>query len=173
MLEMPSSRNSFTTILQRQMGTFYAALGSRGISANPVDIKLVKRPPELCVTRTRDGAWLVDSEDAGLVAVERQRLAEALKILERCFEIRKRGLAAGESYDHQSTRGIVDVNDRGSHRSPFFEPPVLAAVDLDELAEAGTSCPRLLDLRRPKLAWDPQPGVHLNPPRVSLATVMP
>ena len=60
------------------MGTFYATLGSRSISANPVNIKLAKRAPELRVARAGNGAWLVDAEDAGLVTVERQWLAEAL-----------------------------------------------------------------------------------------------
>jgi hypothetical protein len=74
-------------VLQRQMCPFHATLSRRGIGTNPVDIKLVKRPSELRVTWSRDGARLVDTEDAGLVAVERERLAEALQVLQRRFEI--------------------------------------------------------------------------------------
>ena len=69
------------------MCALHSALGRRGISTNAVDIKLVKRPPELRVAWSCGGSWLVDAEDAGLVAVERERLTEALQILERRFEI--------------------------------------------------------------------------------------
>ena len=76
-------------ILQGQMRPLDTPFGGCGVGANTVDIKLKQCPPELCVARTFESLGAVDPKDAGLVAVERQRLAIALQILTRGLEIRE------------------------------------------------------------------------------------
>ena len=44
--------------------------------------------------------FMVDPEDAGLVAVERQRLAESMNVLTRGLEVPERGLGTTEEHDH-------------------------------------------------------------------------
>ncbi len=44
--------------------------------------------------------FVVDPEDAGLVAVERQWLAVSTNVLTRCLEVPECGLGTAEKYDH-------------------------------------------------------------------------
>jgi hypothetical protein len=41
---------------------------------------------------------------------------------------------------------------------------MIAAIDLDEFTEARAAHPRLMNLRRTKLAWNPQADGDLEPP---------
>ena len=52
-----------------------APLGRRRVGANAVDVELVQRPRKLCVAGALVRAGMIYSENAGLVAVERQWLA--------------------------------------------------------------------------------------------------
>jgi hypothetical protein len=49
---------------------------------------------------------------------------------------------------HQPAGGVVDEHQQRAHRSPVLEPGVVAAIDLDELAQAGSPVARLVDLGR-------------------------
>src|ERR1700760_3314244 len=138
------------------MCPFNTALGRRRVSANTIDIELKERPPELRVAWTFDRSGAVDAKDAGLVAVERQRLAVARQVLACGLKISERRLGTGKTHHHQAARRIVDINDRCAHRRAILEPAMLTAVDLDQLAQARTPSSRLLDLRRPQLAGNPQ-----------------
>ena len=47
---------------------------------------------------------------------------------------------------HQPAGGVVDEDQQTAHRSAIFEPTMLGAVDLDQLADAVASIPGLVDL---------------------------
>ena len=58
---------------------------------------------------------------------------------------------------HQPARRVVDKHQQGALRPAVFEPPMLAAVDLDQFANAVAPRPRLVNLLA-LLAIAPQPG---------------
>ena len=59
-------------------------------------------------------------------------------------EVGRRALTRHEAKLHQLTRGIVDEDQQGARCAPIFEPAVLAAVDLDQLAVGFTPQARLM-----------------------------
>jgi hypothetical protein len=61
-------------VLQCQVSTLHAALGRRSICADDVDIQASEGSAELCDASPSFGLLPVDSEHAGLVAVQRHRL---------------------------------------------------------------------------------------------------
>src|SRR6267378_8224495 len=69
-------------ILQGFVGTLDAALRLRRVGAQDVDVEGVQRPPELGHPVALDGSGAIDPKDAVLVAVERDRLAMCLEVLE-------------------------------------------------------------------------------------------
>jgi hypothetical protein len=81
-------------------------------------------------------------EDAEPVAGEGHRLAVPLEVALRGSEVVERGLDLGEAQLHQPTGGIVDVHQERADGPAVFEPGVLGAVDLDELAETRAARPR-------------------------------
>jgi hypothetical protein len=143
-------------ILHRQMCPLDTSFGRRRVRADALDVEFVEHAPELRVPGATRCGREIYAEDAGFVTVERQRLAMSLDILARRLEVTERRLGAGEQDMHQSAGGIVDIHQCGTSRRPILEPMMLAAIDLDELAEACTSLSRLLDLRRPQFPWDPK-----------------
>src|SRR5271166_3221235 len=58
---------------------------------------------------------------------------------------------------HQPAGGVVDKHQQGALRPAVLEPPMLAAVDLDQFANALAPRPRLVNLLT-LLAIAPQPG---------------
>jgi hypothetical protein len=74
--------------------------------------------------------------------VEGHRLAVPLEVALRGAEVVERGLDLGEAQLHQPTGGIVDVHQERADGPAVFEPGVLGAVDLDELAETRAARPR-------------------------------
>jgi hypothetical protein len=58
---------------------------------------------------------------------------------------------------HQPAGRVVDKHQQGALRSAVLEPPVLAAIDLDQFADAIAPRPRLVNLLA-LLAIAPQPG---------------
>src|ERR1700679_867341 len=124
-------------------------VGMNALAASMLEIRC-KRPSELRVPLAGSRRRLVDPEHARFVAVERQRLSIVLEILMCRFKISKRRLGADEQHDHQSARGVVNVDQRRARRRSVLKPTMIAAVDLDEFAKASSATPWLLDLRRPK-----------------------
>jgi len=59
---------------------------------------------------------------------------------------------------HQPPGRVVDEDEQGACRSSAFEPSVVAAVDLDELAETGSAVARLVDRSSALAARLPQAG---------------
>jgi hypothetical protein len=59
---------------------------------------------------------------------------------------------------HRAAGGVVDVDEQRARRAEILELWVLAAVDLDELAEADAPVARLVGLADPLAARRPQAG---------------
>jgi hypothetical protein len=66
-------------------------------------------------------------------------------------------LALDKLQVHQPAGRIVDKHQQGALRPAILEPPVLAAVDLHQFANAVAPPARLMDPPSPLLAIEPQP----------------
>src|SRR5215471_15991190 len=77
---------------------------------------------------------MIDPEDPVLVAVEGDRLAPGLQIGAGRMEIGKGRLALDKLQMHQSAGRVVDKHQQGALRPTILEPPMLAAVDLNQFA---------------------------------------
>src|ERR1700752_1727993 len=106
---------------------------------------------------TAKSAWMVDPEDAMLVAVERDRLAPGFQISAGRLEIRKGLLALDKLQMHQTAGLIVNEHQQGALRPTVFEPVMFAAVDLHQFANAVAPRARLMNPLLPLLAIQPQP----------------
>jgi hypothetical protein len=69
----------------------------------------------------------------------------------------------GADDGHQPTGRVIDEHEQRALGAAILKPPMLAAVDLDQLADAVASGARLMDALSPLLAFAPQPG--LDPPQ--------
>jgi hypothetical protein len=116
------------------------------------------RPAELGHAVAANGPGLIDPENAVLVAVERDRLAPGLQIGAGRMEIGERRFAFDELQVHQPAGRVVNEHQQGALRPAIFEPPMLTAVDLDQLANAVAPIARLVDALPPRLAVSPDPG---------------
>ena len=80
------------------------------------------------------------------------------------MEIGKGRLALDKLQVHQPTRRIVDEHEQRALRTAILKPPVLAAVDLDQLANAVAPGAGLMNALSPLLAIEPQPSLdHPQP----------
>jgi hypothetical protein len=82
-----------------------------------------------------------------------------LEVVPGRLEIAEGRLGRGEVQGHQAAGRIVDEHQQRAGRRALLEPAVIAAIDLDQLAQARTAVPRLVDLGRALLARNPQAGV--------------
>src|ERR1700719_484212 len=102
---------------------------------------------------------MVDAEDAMLVAVERDRFAPGLQIAACRVEISKGRLALDKLEVHQSAGRVIDEHQQRALWPAIFEPPMLAAIDLHQLADTVAPVARLMNLLPPLLAVSPNPSV--------------
>ena len=119
----------------------------------------MQRTPELGHPIAADSALMVDAKDPVLVAVESDRLAPGLQIGAGGMEIGECRLALDELQVHQPAGRVVDEDEQRTLRAAVLEPPMLAAVDLHQFADAVATMPRLVDALSPLLAIEPQPGL--------------
>ena len=78
------------------------------------------------------------------------------------MEIGKGRFTLDELEVHQPTGRIVDEYKQRALRTAIFKPPVLAAVDLHQLANALAPGAGPMDRLSPLLAIEPQPGLSSN-----------
>src|SRR5207249_3309759 len=109
---------------------------------------------------TAQRALMVDAENTVLVAIERHRLAPGLQIGAGGMEVRESRLALDKLKMHQPARRIVDEHEQRALWAAVLEPPVLAAVDLHQLADTLATVARLVDALAPLLAVSPNPGLN-------------
>ncbi|CAG9199945.1 hypothetical protein BVI1335_150020 [Burkholderia vietnamiensis] len=152
-------------ILQRQVRTLNAPLGRAAVRAERVDVQLEHRPAK--VRHAAAGfARGRAAKYAGFVAVKRYRLAVALDVCPRRLEVAEGRFGLREVQHHQPARRIVDVHQQHAGLRPFLEPPMVAAIDLDQLAQARPACSWLINLRWSLSARNPQASVrHQLPDR--------
>lgn len=91
-------------------------------------------------------------------ASARDRPAMPLHVRERGPEVVEGRLRGHESELHEPPGRIVHVDEQRAPRAAPLEPLVIAAVDLDELAEAVPPIPRLVDLAGTLAPGGPQAG---------------
>src|SRR6266436_4207577 len=166
-LAAPASRNSLTSrscrVLCARSTRPLAGLVKelRLAGADDVDVERVQSPAKLGHPVTAERPRMVDPEDAVLVAVERHRLAPGLEISPGGVEIGEGRLAFDKLQVHQPARRIVDKHQQRALRPAVFEPPMFAAVDLHQLANALAPMARLVNTPAPLFAVEPQPlGDH-------------
>src|SRR5689334_9007127 len=116
---------------------------------------------------------MVDAEDAMLIAVERDRFAPGLQISSRSVEISKGRLALDKLEMHQSAGRVIDEHQQGTLWSAIFEPPMLAAIDLHQLADTVAPVARLMNLLPPLLASAQIPASIIHNRSVSRPSVIP
>src|SRR4029077_14844658 len=104
----------------------------------------MQSPPELGHSIAARRIFLVDPEHSMLVGVKRDRLAITIQIGPRRLEIIKRRLRLHKLQMHQPARRVVDIDQQRALRSAPLEPPMLRSVDLDQLANAIPTMPRLM-----------------------------
>ena len=106
----------------------------------------MQRPSELCHPIAAHGVRLRDPEHRVLIAVKRDRFAMALKVLARRLKIGEGAFARDELQMHEPTCRIVDKHEQGALRPSLLKPPVFGPIDLNQLTEAITSIPRLMNV---------------------------
>ena len=117
-------------------------------------------------------ARMIDPEHPVFVAVEGDRLAPGFEVGASRVEIGKepapglnRGRFALDKLQvHQPTGRIINEYEERALRAAILKPPVLAAVNLHQLANAVAPGARLMDALSALLAIDPQLGLdHPQP----------
>src|SRR6516165_10187343 len=117
------------------MCPLHPALRLARIGANDVDVQSVQRAAKLSHTVAAKRAPLVDTKHAMLVAVESDRLAPGFEVSTGRMEIGKGRLALDKLQVHQPTARVVDKHQQRALRPAILKPPVLATVNLDQLAD--------------------------------------
>ncbi len=87
---------------------------------------------------------LADPEDRMLVGVESDRLAVRLQIALQHLKVRKGAFRRHKAQRHQAAGGIVHEHQKRAGRAAILEPAVLAAIDLDQLAQVLAAMARLV-----------------------------
>src|SRR3989449_6204095 len=141
--ETPQAQLLDEAILERAVGALDPALRLRTVGAETVDVEVAEGAAELGEPGAPLGAVAgVDVEDTQPVAIERHGLAVTLEVAPGRVEVIERGLGVREAEFHEAAGGVVDVDQQRAVRATILEPGVLAAIELDELAEAGPAVPR-------------------------------
>src|SRR5204863_3763473 len=157
--ETPEAQLLDEAILERAVGALDPALRLRAVGAETVDVEVAKGAAELREPGAALGAIAgLDVKDAEPVAVERHGLAVTLEVAPGRVEVIERGLGVREAELHEAAGGVVDVDQQRAARAAILEPGVLAAIELDELAEAGPTLPRRIAPAGALGPRDPQAG---------------
>src|SRR5216110_2310559 len=157
--ETPQAQLLDEAILERAVGALDPALRLRAVGAETVDVEGAEGAAELREARATLGAIAgLDVKDAEPVAGERHGLAVTLEVAPGGVEVIERGLGVREAEPHEAAGGVVDVDQQRAARAAILEPGVLAAIELDELAEAGPTLPRRIAPAGALGPRDPQAG---------------
>jgi hypothetical protein len=105
-----------------------------------------------------DGPGAIDPKDAVLVAVERNRFAMRLEILAGRLEVVEGRFRLDELQMHQAAGGVVDIDQQRALRTAALEPPMFGTVDLHQLTQTITPCPRLMDALQSVFSPKPKAG---------------
>ena len=113
-----------------------AAFRGWRVGTDDVDVEVLHCTTKLCVADSCDGFLGVHTEGRCLVAVERHWLAIASEVALTRGEVVERRLRACESKLQKLAGRVIDEDKQRAAWASIFEPVMVAAIDLDELAEA-------------------------------------
>src|SRR3954468_2048106 len=151
-------RNARAVVMEDILGRVRAGVPLLPGHAAPLNAtEPVERTAELGHAVAAGCPLVIDAKDAVLVAVEGHRFAPGLQISPGRMEIRERRLALDEPQMHQPARRIIDKHQQGALRPAILKPPMLAAIDLNQLADALAPRTGLVNPFQALLAVDPQP----------------
>lgn len=103
---------------------------------------------------------IIDSEYAGLIAVKDHGLTVFLDIATGRFKIGKGGLRFHKQQVHQTTGGIVDIDQCRTGPTPVFKSVMVTAVNLYQLASTGPPVTGLMNFRCALSSGDPESGFY-------------
>src|SRR6516164_1306773 len=151
-------------VLQGLVRTLDPALGLARIGADDVNVQSMQSAPKLGHPVAADRSGLVDAKHPMLVAVERHGLAPGFEVGAGRMKIGKGRFTFDKLEVHQPTRRVVDEHEQRALWATILKPPVLAAVNLHELANAVAPGAGLMNALSPLLAIEPQPSLdHPQP----------
>lgn len=107
-----------------------------------------------------------------LVRIECHRLAVCLDVFPSCIHVGERTLALDHLEMHQFAGRIIDIDEQGALLPAILKPPVLRAVDLDQLAPAIPAIARLVGTRAPRVTVLPKPSAIIHLRNVSCEMVI-
>src|SRR5882724_7492876 len=146
-LAAPASRNSLTSRSCRVL----CARSTRPLAG----LELAQMMSMLSACKARPN-WVIPSPpSAPGWLIRKTRLAPGLEISPGGVEIGEGRLAFDKLQVHQPARRIVDKHQQRALRPAVFEPPMFAAVDLHQLANALAPMARLVNTPAPLLAVEP------------------
>jgi len=90
-----------------------------------------------------------------------------LEILAGRLEVVEGRFRLDELQMHQAAGGVVDIDEQRALRTAILEPPMLGTVDLHQLTQTITPCPRLVDALQSVFSPNPKTGTdHPLPQRL-------
>src|SRR5215469_1894328 len=111
---------------------------------------------------------MVDAEHPVLITVKCHWLAPGFQVGAGRMEIGEGRFTLDKLEVHQTTGRIVDEYKQRALRTAIFKPPVLAAVNLHQLADTIAPVTGLMNALSPLFAIKPQPGFdHPKPQRLT------
>ena len=131
-------------VLQGPVDPFDPTFGLARAGAQDLDGEFGQRPAELGHALAALGVLLGHAEDGMPVAVEGNRAAMGLKIALEGLEVGKGTLRGHEPQLHELAGRIVDEDEQRAGVGTILEPAMLAAIDLDQLAQGLAAQPRLI-----------------------------
>ncbi len=149
-------------VLQGLEQPLYAALGSAAAGADGFDAQLQQRTLELGGYAVLD---VVLGEDAVVAAVQRQRHAVLRDVAAQHVQVALCRLGGVELRSQYPPRGVVDEGRQVTARAACLEPVVMAAVDLDQFAQALSTWARWMHALGSSQLGLPQPGPHHPAPQ--------
>ena len=127
------------------------------------------RTTKLSITIAAGGIFVVDSEDAGFVAIQCQWFAMLFQITPGSFKIGEGRFRFHKSKLHQPTRRIVDIDQYSTGRCTVLKPVVFTTINLYQFT---TACPArawLLNFWRTLFMRHPESGFYHEPSEGFLA----
>jgi hypothetical protein len=161
-LQCPRAASLDQTILQCLVRPLDAPLGLWRPGADLLDAEPLGDAVELGPSVAALGLLGIDAEDAVPVRVERQRQAVRRDVVAQGKAIGRSRLGRCKAARREPPRRVIDEEHQGELGAPILEPGVLAAVDLDQLAEARAPFAQLENALLPARARPPEPEPHLD-----------
>ena len=150
------------------MGSFDTAFGRACVCADGLDIQFVHCTAKLGVAITTDGIFIIDSEDAGFVAVQSKWLHMLFQVTPRGFKISECRFRFYKVKLHQPARRIINIDQGSTGGGTVIEPVVVTTINLYQFAAADPPIAWLLNLGARCLRDIQRPALTMSERTVSL-----